>query len=86
MQVLPCPPVGDAKHLLMEIVMNRISRFLRDQAGAVTVDWIVLTAAVVALASSVGVVLNGGGEDSIASKLREIIVNAVDGVGAESDD
>lgn len=66
--------------------MKRIRRFLRDQTGAVTVDWIVLTAAVVALASSVGVVLNGGGGDSIASQLRDIIVNAVDGVGAESDD
>lgn len=58
-----------------------VRRFIRQETGAVTVDWIVLTAAVVALASAVGVVLNGGGEDSIASKLRNIIVDAVDGVG-----
>ncbi|NGM45983.1 DUF4244 domain-containing protein [Rhodobacter sp. SGA-6-6] len=61
--------------------MLKVRRFIRQETGAVTVDWIVLTAAVVALASSVAVVLNGGGEDSIASKLRNIITDAVDGVG-----
>lgn len=30
--------------------MRKIARFLREDAGAVTVDWVVLTAAVVGLA------------------------------------
>jgi hypothetical protein len=32
--------------------MTKFSAFLKDEAGAVTVDWVVLTAAVVASASS----------------------------------
>ncbi len=31
---------------------NTLYRFLRDDSGAVTVDWVVLTAAVVALAGA----------------------------------
>ncbi|MEX0340850.1 MAG: hypothetical protein AB3N11_17645 [Arenibacterium sp.] len=31
-------------------MLKRINTFLRDESGAVTVDWVVLTAAVVALA------------------------------------
>ncbi|MDX5401073.1 MAG: hypothetical protein LPJ93_01620 [Rhodobacterales bacterium] len=30
--------------------MNRLKRFLKDETGAVTVDWVVLTSAVVILA------------------------------------
>lgn len=30
--------------------MDRLKRFLRDETGAVTVDWVVLTSAVVILA------------------------------------
>ncbi len=37
--------------------MNRLTYFLRDEDGAITVDWVVITAAVVALAiTTVGVV------------------------------
>jgi Flp pilus assembly pilin Flp len=31
-------------------MLKRFNRFLRDESGALTVDWVVLTAAVVALA------------------------------------
>lgn len=31
---------------------NRLLKFLREESGAVTVDWVVLTAAVVALAAA----------------------------------
>ena len=38
-------------HLTREVFMrNLITRFLRGESGAVSVDWVVLTAAVVALA------------------------------------
>lgn len=39
------------------MIKNRLSRFLNDTSGAVTVDWVVLTAAVVGLAAaSIGAV------------------------------
>lgn len=37
-----------------------ISKFLRDERGAVTVDWVVLTAAVVALAVALVLALTNG--------------------------
>ena len=36
-----------------------LRRFFRDQAGAVTVDWVVLTAGMIALAIGVATVLVG---------------------------
>ena len=37
-----------------------LNEFLRDEDGAVTVDWVVLTAAVVALAVAIVVALTNG--------------------------
>ena len=39
---------------------NKFSQFLRDENGAVTVDWVVLTAAVVALGVGVGITMTNG--------------------------
>ena len=42
------------------MIKNRLQAFFKDTSGAVTVDWIVLTAAVVALAAvTIGVILTG---------------------------
>ncbi|MGR3542001.1 MAG: Flp family type IVb pilin [Hasllibacter sp.] len=38
-------------------------RFARDEDGAVTVDWVVLTAAVVGLGMAVGAAIRGGVQD-----------------------
>ena len=38
-------------------LMNLIARFRKDEDGAVTVDWVVLTAGVVAVAIAVGAFL-----------------------------
>lgn len=60
--------------------------FTRDESGAVTVDWVVLTAAVVAFATTVAAVLNGSIAQNVTTKLETIISDAVDGVGREGDD
>ena len=47
-------------------MINFIKNFRNDEDGAVTVDWVVLTAAVVAL-SAVGVNLIQGGTETLAA-------------------
>jgi Flp pilus assembly pilin Flp len=51
--------------------MTKFSAFLKDEAGAVTVDWVVLTAAVVGL----GLL--------IFSFVRPAVSNLATGIGAE---
>ncbi|MFC6636489.1 hypothetical protein GV827_10365 [Sulfitobacter sp. JBTF-M27] len=42
------------------MIKNKLQAFCKDTSGAVTVDWIVLTAAVVALAAvTIGVIQTG---------------------------
>lgn len=43
--------------------MQRIEHFIGDEAGAVTVDWVVLTAAIVGLGLAVLVLVSSGVED-----------------------
>ncbi|MDG4648247.1 hypothetical protein P6F26_07305 [Roseibacterium sp. SDUM158017] len=45
------------------MAINQIRSFLSDEAGAVTVDWVVLTAAIVGLGLAVMAVVSGGIED-----------------------
>ncbi len=40
--------------------MERIAKFFRKEDGAVTVDWVVLTAAVVALGVAAGIAMTNG--------------------------
>ena len=50
----------------MDRMMNskrRIAAFLRDEAGAITVDWVVLTAGVVGLCSAIFIGLGNGTAD-----------------------
>ena len=42
------------------MIKNKLQAFFKDEAGAITVDWIVLTAAVVGLAAvTIGVIQSG---------------------------
>ena len=41
-------------------MFNLFKKFKNDESGAVTVDWVVLTAAVVALGGGVGTTISGG--------------------------
>ena len=44
-------------------MLNFIKNFRRDEDGAVTVDWVVLTAAIVALGLIVGTAVRNGATD-----------------------
>lgn len=57
--------------------MKFIKKFSQHEDGAVTVDWVVLTAAVVVLAGTVAAVLGGTGTDGIINTLTTKITNAV---------
>lgn len=48
--------------------MNLLNLFLEDESGAVTVDWVVLTAAVVGLGIAV-LTSVGGGTTTLANKV-----------------
>lgn len=47
--------------------MPKFSEFLRSEDGAVTVDWVVLTAAVVGMGAAVTISVAGGATDVSAS-------------------
>ena len=49
-------------------IRNILSHFTRDDEAAVTVDWVVLTAAIVVIAASVFVVIQPG-IDNISSNI-----------------
>jgi len=44
--------------------MERLIKLTKDESGAVTVDWVVLTAAIVGIAMAVIAVISGGVEDA----------------------
>ena len=48
-------------------MMNFIKKFRKDENGAVTVDWVVLTAAVVALAGAAYTSIESGAENLTSS-------------------
>ena len=50
--------------------MGYVMRFLREEDGAVTVDWVVLTAALVALAIAVASLV-GGGVTTLGGEISE---------------
>lgn len=61
-------------------MIKKFKGFFKSETGAVTVDWVVLTAAVVALAAGVATVLldtTGGG---IAATLKSKITSTINGI------
>jgi len=50
-------------------MLNMIKNFKNDESGAVTVDWVVLTAAIVLLGAVVGASVKSGATD-LASKIE----------------
>jgi Flp pilus assembly pilin Flp len=51
------------KHQECSHGLSKLNTFLSDESGAVTVDWVVLTAAIVGLGLAVMSVVSGGVED-----------------------
>ncbi|MFE3836878.1 hypothetical protein [Pseudogemmobacter sonorensis] len=66
--------------------MNRTGRFSGGQSGAAHVDWLVMSAAVVAFATTVGAALNAGIADLVTARFDRIISDAVDGIGRDKTD
>ncbi|WP_339641100.1 hypothetical protein [Jannaschia helgolandensis] len=72
-------------------MLNAINTFKNDESGAVTVDWVVLTAALVGLGLAVMGVVSGGIEDlstDISSALTDTdpLTNPFDGNGVNDPD
>ncbi|WP_043765316.1 Flp family type IVb pilin [Roseivivax isoporae] len=53
-------------------MFERITTFMKDQDGAVTVDWVVLTAAIVGLAISAYTILGGQTMDLVETASTSI--------------
>ncbi|MCE8005876.1 hypothetical protein [Aestuariivita sp.] len=60
-------------------MLNFLKNFRKDEDGAVTVDWVVLTAAVVALGGAAYTAIEGGAED-----LSEAIEDELGGVSVDA--
>jgi Flp pilus assembly pilin Flp len=54
--------------------MSIVVQFYKDESGAVTVDWVVLTAAIVGIAIAVISVISGGVEDASVGINDELVV------------
>ncbi len=62
---------------------NLVKTFKNDESGAVTVDWVVLTAAIVGIGIAVlGSV--GTGIDSLTDKINTEMTNSSTGAGADA--
>lgn len=55
-----------------------LTQVVRDQGGAVTIEWVVLTSAVVILAAGIGGFLVGDGENSLYDDLQDILSRTLD--------
>ncbi len=53
-------------------MLNFIKNFRKDENGAVTVDWVVLTAAIVALAGAAYTAVSGGADNLTAETSKFI--------------
>ncbi len=65
-------------------MIRLFKNFRKDESGAVTVDWVVLTAAVVALAGAAYTAIEGGSRtlsESIETELNSITPDADGGGG-----
>lgn len=66
--------------------MSKAGRFAASQGGAVSVDWLVMSAAAFAVAAAAGGVLNSGIIGFASEKLAQILADAVDEVGNDAAD
>ncbi|MGX9856069.1 hypothetical protein ACR03S_11590 [Limimaricola variabilis] len=62
-------------------MLNFIKTFARDEAGAVTVDWVVLTAAVVGLGVAIMGQVASGTKDMAASISTELSTTTIKDAG-----
>jgi Flp pilus assembly pilin Flp len=58
--------------------MNSVRLFLRDEDGAITVDWVVLTAALIGVVMAIFVVLTPAVYEDAAQRIREDVDTAAE--------
>lgn len=58
--------------------ITKLRVHLIDESGAVTIEWVVLTAALVALAAGIGEILLSEGEGSVIETFRNLIRDALE--------
>ena len=63
--------------VLMEGHMKLFNAFLKDESGAVTVDWVVLTAAIVGLGIAILASVEDGTQE-LANKISSELANNID--------
>lgn len=61
---------------------NMINRFRRDETGAVTVDWVALTAGIVVIGIAITYTIFNGGINDIAVEINDTLDNAATDLGA----
>jgi Flp pilus assembly pilin Flp len=66
-------------------MVSVFKNFRNDEDGAVTVDFVVLTAAIVVLGLAVGIAISRGAE-GLANEIDSSLDTQADGVGAQTDD
>ena len=62
-------------------LLNIFKNFKNDESGAVTVDWVVLTGAVVGLALIIGTTVNQGVQDAAGNIAGQLTANTAAGTG-----
>ena len=62
---------------MIRAFLNKVKGYRKSEDGAVTVDWVVLTAAVVALAAGVGLVIGNSSSGGIITSLKNTITTAI---------
>ena len=65
-------------------MLKKISNFNKDECGAVTVDWVVLTAAVVGLSGAAYFVIEGGAL-GISGNVNSALSNSTVSTGTNDD-
>lgn len=61
--------------------MTKFAEFIRDDAGAVTIDWVALTAGILLLGIAVVYGLFDGGVTTLTESVNEALGNAAENVG-----
>ena len=56
--------------------MTMFAKFLRDESGAVTIDWVALTAGILLLGIAVVTGIFAGGVDNLTAKINSTLGNA----------
>lgn len=56
----------------MQNLINTVRRFVSDKSGAVTVDWVALTAAVVIIGIAIVYAVFGSGDDGVGGLVNNL--------------